>query len=79
MCDFSKIVLPNVTRTRAILAEAEKIKAKPVLDESDLERLAGLRTELVGLCPALRYGWHEGVPVVDLWAELLKVEGEGGK
>lgn len=74
MCDFSKIVLPNVTRSREIISEVREIRAKPVMDDSDTERIAVLKIELLGLCPALRYAWREAVPIVDLWAELINFD-----
>ena len=64
-----------MTRSRQIIAEAKQIRSKLALDDSDLRRLADLQVELLDLCPAIRYGWHEGVPVIDIWDELIKREG----
>lgn len=76
MSDISKIILPYKARTDTILSEARTIRSKPILNDTDLERLAELKIELISLCPPLRYAWHEGAPVMDIWAELLKTEEE---
>lgn len=63
-------------RTRYLLNAVGELQARENPSEEDIERLAFLRTELAGLCPPERYAWVDGLPVIDIVAELAKLEDE---
>jgi hypothetical protein len=71
---IENVLLPRVIRTQELIAQAKQIKNKPSLSDDDLRRLAELRIELVSLCPALRYAWREGIPIIDVWQQLIEIE-----
>jgi len=71
--------LPNklvgqVERTNQILHEIKLIKATKNQKEQDLKRLALLVTELHEVCPPHRYAWVDGIPVIDIYHELIRLE-----
>ena len=70
--NLSEILLPSVARSRLIIEEVWTIQAKIVLNDSDMKRLAELKIELREFCPPSRYGWYDGIPVIDLWAAILE-------
>lgn len=68
-----RTLLNRHARTGEILREVRLLRAKPSLSESDLRRLAELRAELAILSPPERYGWVDGLPVVDILGELVAI------
>ena len=66
-------------RTRYLLNAIGKLQVRENPSEEDIEQLAFLRTELAGLCPPERYAWIDGLPVIDIVAELAKLEYERRK
>jgi len=60
-------------RGKKILVEISGIRSHEILSLKDLEKLALLRVELIQLYPAVRFVWIDAVPVVDLWAEITKL------
>jgi hypothetical protein len=75
MQDVLKFLQANVAESRKILEEARRIREKGNLTEDDYRQLAELRVDLMGLCPPLRYAWKDAAPCIDIWQELLKIEG----
>lgn len=63
-------------RTASVLKEIRALQSVEELSDENLERLAFLRTELRELCPPERYAWVDGLPVIDIAAELVKIENE---
>jgi hypothetical protein len=66
-------------RTRYLLNAIGELQVRENPSEEDIEQLAFLRTELAGLCPPERYAWIDGLPVIDIVAELAKLEDERRK
>ena len=52
------------------------LKSKPRLTLSDLRELVNIKVELRRVCPADRYGWLDGRPVIDILKTLNTLEKE---
>jgi hypothetical protein len=65
-----------VSETSRLIAEARIIKAISAPTITDLRRLVAIRLELTRLCPPERYAWADGLPQVDILAELVTMKGD---
>ena len=63
-------------KSKRILSDLKALREKATFDEEDLCRLVELKEELSRLSPPERFIFIEGRMVIDLWAELLKIEKE---
>ncbi len=63
-------------RTLSALKEVRALRSMANLSDHELERLACLLVELSELCPPERFAWVDGLPVIDVVAELVKIEHE---
>lgn len=63
-------------RTQCLLKAVSELQALENIAEADIEQLALLKTELLELCPPERYAWIDGLPKIDIVAELTKLDDE---
>jgi uncharacterized DUF497 family protein len=63
-------------RTRDLLKVSRELQSRENPSEADIEQLAFLVMELSELCPPERYAWIDGLPAIDIVAELTKIEDE---
>jgi len=64
-------------KTAEIAEEIKALRAKSDITAEVAARIVELRSILLMLCPACRFVWRNGRPIIDLVAELAKMEAEG--
>ena len=65
-----------LTETDRLTTAIRLLRAKKRLTLTELKQLAGLKADLLQLCPADRYAWREGLPVIDILKTLQQIETE---
>jgi hypothetical protein len=62
-----------ITETNRITLEIRLLKSKHRLTDRDLQKLAGLKADLLRVCPSIRYDWIDGKPVVDILKSFQQI------
>lgn len=76
MIHFTPELQRLVLESDRLSGEIQLLRSKKRITVADLRQLAGLKAELLQMCPPARFVWLDGLPVADILKTLSNIEKE---